>query len=99
MAELDTAPAGVVARVGRLAAFFDQGIDRQMAAHGLSRSSWDILATLRRGGAPFEASPTEMYRGLMRSSGWIANRLDRLERAGLITATPIPPTRARSACG
>jgi DNA-binding MarR family transcriptional regulator len=82
---LDTSPVGVVARVGRLAAFFDQGIDRAMAAHGLSRSSWDILATLRRDGPPFEAGPTEMYRGLMRSSGWIANRLKRLERAGLIT--------------
>jgi DNA-binding MarR family transcriptional regulator len=88
--ELDTAPVGVVARVGRLAAFFDQGIDRAMAAHGLSRSSWDILATLRRGGPPYEASPTEMYRGLMRSSGWIANRLNRLEHAGLITRHPDP---------
>jgi DNA-binding MarR family transcriptional regulator len=88
--ELDTSPVGVVARVGRLAAFFDQGIDRAMAAHGLSRSSWDILATLRRGGPPFESSPTEMYRGLMRSSGWIANRLNRLERAGLITRHPDP---------
>jgi DNA-binding MarR family transcriptional regulator len=83
--ELDTSPIAVVARVGRLAAFFDQGIDRAMAAHGLSRSSWDILATLRRGGPPYEASPTEMYRGLMRSSGWIAKRLSRLEHAGLIT--------------
>jgi DNA-binding MarR family transcriptional regulator len=93
--DLDTAPVAVVARVGRLAAFFDQGIDRVMAAHGLSRSSWDILATLRRGGPPFEASPTEMYRGLMRSSGWIANRLNRLERAGLITRHP-DPSDARS---
>jgi DNA-binding MarR family transcriptional regulator len=88
--DLDTEPVAVVARVGRLAAFFDQGIDRAMAAHGLSRSSWDILATLRRSGPPFEAGPTEMYRGLMRSSGWIANRLNRLERAGLITRHPDP---------
>jgi DNA-binding MarR family transcriptional regulator len=88
--ELDTSPIAVVARVGRLAAFFDQGIDRAMAAHGLSRSSWDILATLRRGGPPYEASPTEMYRGLMRSSGWIAKRLSRLEHAGLITRHPDP---------
>jgi DNA-binding MarR family transcriptional regulator len=88
--ELDTSPIAVVARVGRLAAFFDQGIDRAMAAHGLSRSSWDILATLRRGGPPYEASPTEMYRGLMRSSGWIAKRLRRLEHAGLITRHPDP---------
>jgi DNA-binding MarR family transcriptional regulator len=88
--ELDTSPIAVVARVGRLAAFFDQGINRAMAAHGLSRSSWDILATLRRGGPPFEASPTEMYRGLMRSSGWIAKRLSRLEYAGLISRHPDP---------
>lgn len=91
--DLDTSPIAVVARVGRLAAFFDQAINALMGRYGLTRSTWDILASLRRQPPPHQLSPTELYRALMRSSGWMTNRLHELERAGLITRVSDPDDR------
>lgn len=88
--ELDTSPIAVVARVGRLARFFDQGMDEVFAQHGIRRESWDVLASLRRAGAPYRLSPTELYRGLMRTSGAMTNRLRRLEEAGLVRRVADP---------
>jgi DNA-binding MarR family transcriptional regulator len=88
--DLDTAPVAIVARIGRIAAYLDQATDALMGEHGLARSSWDVLASLRRAGPPHELSPTELYQALMRSSGAMTNRLHRLERAGLIERRPDP---------
>ena len=87
---LDTAPIAIVARVGRLARFFDHGCERLFAAHRLRRESWDALASLRRAGPPYRLSPTDLYRGLMRTSGAITNRLHRLEQDGLVRRVPDP---------
>jgi DNA-binding MarR family transcriptional regulator len=88
--DLDTSPAGVVARIGRLAAYFDQSTNALMAEYGLNRSTWDILASLRRVGKPYRLTPSELYRALMRSSGWMTNRLNELEDGGLIARRPDP---------
>jgi DNA-binding MarR family transcriptional regulator len=92
--ELDTEPIDVVARVGRLARFLDEGMDRVFEAYGIRRESWDVLASLRRVGPPYRMSPTTLYRRLMRSSGAMTNRLHRLEQAGLI-ARVVDPADAR----
>lgn len=88
--DLDTSPAGVVARIGRIAAYFDQSTNALMEQYGLARGSWDVLASLRRSGPPHELSPTDLYRELMRTSGAMTNRLHRLEQAGLIQRRPDP---------
>ena len=88
--ELDPAPVAIVARIGRIAAYFDQSTNALMGERGLSRSSWDVLASLRRAGPPYELSPTELYQALMRSSGAMTNRLRRLEHAELIERRPDP---------
>jgi DNA-binding MarR family transcriptional regulator len=88
--DLDTAPLAIVARLGRAAAFLDQAVNALMARYGLSRPYWDVLASLRRAGPPFELSPTDLYRGLMRTSGTMTHRLRRLEADGLIERVPDP---------
>jgi DNA-binding MarR family transcriptional regulator len=88
--DLDTRPFAVVGRVGRLARYFDQGMERLFSEHGLRRESWDVLASLRRAGAPYRLSPTALYLGLMRTSGAMTNRLHRLEHAGLISRVQDP---------
>ena len=88
--DLDTWPIEIVARVGRLAQYFDHGLAQVFAEHSLRRESWDALASLRRIGPPFRLSPTELYRGLMRTSGAVTNRLHRLAEAGLIRRVPDP---------
>jgi DNA-binding MarR family transcriptional regulator len=52
-----------------------------------------VLATLRRSGNPYMLSPTRLYEAAMISSGGMTNRLDRLERAGLIERRPDPNDR------
>jgi DNA-binding MarR family transcriptional regulator len=88
--QLDTSPIEIVARVGRVAAYFDQSINALLGSCGLTRSSWDVLASLRRVGSPYELSPTDLYRSLMRTSGTMTNRLRRLESDGLIERVPDP---------
>jgi DNA-binding MarR family transcriptional regulator len=87
---LDTSPVAVVARVGRLARYLDHGMDEVFARHGLRREAWDALASLRRAGPPYRLSPTQLYRGLMRTSSAVTNRLHRLESDGLVRRVPDP---------
>jgi DNA-binding MarR family transcriptional regulator len=63
------------------------------ATAGLQPGEFDVLATLRRAGAPFLLSPTRLYEAAMISSGGMTARLDRLERAGLIERHPDPNDR------
>jgi DNA-binding MarR family transcriptional regulator len=87
---LDLAPVAVIARLGRATAYIDAGINACLAQFGLSRGSWDVLASLRRSGPPFRLSPTELYLALMRTSGAMTHRLSGLERSGLIRRVPDP---------
>lgn len=50
----------------------------------LQPGEFDVIATLRRSGPPYALTPTALYESLMLSSGAMTNRLDRLERRGLI---------------
>jgi DNA-binding MarR family transcriptional regulator len=63
------------------------------AQAGLQPGEFDVLATLRRSGKPYLLSPTQLYEALMISSGGMTNRLDRLERAGLVERRPDPDDR------
>jgi DNA-binding MarR family transcriptional regulator len=60
---------------------------------GLQPGEFDVLATLRRSGDPYMLSPTRLYEAAMISSGGMTNRLDRLERAGLIERRSDPNDR------
>lgn len=88
--ELDPAPAAIVGRVGRLAAFFDAGMARTFRPYALSRANFDVLATLRRSGAPYQLPQHVVMRSLMRTSGTVSVRIDRLEAAGLVRRHPDP---------
>src|ERR1700757_4353288 len=63
------------------------------AEAGLQPGEFDVLATLRRAGEPFMLSPTRLYEATMISSGGMTDRLDRLERAGLVERRPDPKDR------
>src|SRR3954464_8189456 len=63
------------------------------AQAGLQPGEFDVLATLRRSGKPYLLSPTQLYESAMISSGGMTNRLDRLERAGLVGRRPEPNDR------
>jgi DNA-binding MarR family transcriptional regulator len=90
-------PALPMAVFGRLADAAERvtrdHMDPLFAQSGLQRGEFDVLATLRRSGAPYRLSPTQLYGALMISSGGMTNRLDRLENAGLVERHPDPGDR------
>jgi DNA-binding MarR family transcriptional regulator len=51
---------------------------------GFRDGEFDVLATLRRAGAPYCLSPTQLYKSLLVTSGAMTNRLNHLEEQGLI---------------
>ena len=53
--------------------------------YGLGEGEFDVLATLRRAGAPFERAPGDLAAHTMVTTGAMTKRLDRLERDGLVT--------------
>jgi DNA-binding MarR family transcriptional regulator len=83
--DVDASPMHVVGRVHRLAAGLDQMLAPVFAAHGLGDGEFDVLATLRRAGEPYELSPGGLAASMMVTSGAVTKRIDRLERAGLVT--------------
>ena len=88
--DLDTVSVGIVGRVGRLQLFLDAGLERVFRKFGITRAGFDVLAALRRSGAPYRLPQRELMRALMRTSGTTSFRIDRLEQAGLVCREPDP---------
>ncbi|MCI4002129.1 MarR family transcriptional regulator [Dickeya dianthicola] len=63
------------------------------ARFGLRPGEFDVLATLRRSGAPYALTPTQLYETLMMSSGGMTNRIDRLEQARWVARQSNPQDR------
>lgn len=80
-------------RLARLVALAGPAIDAGLAPYDLKVGEFDVLACLRRAGEPFELTPTALVRQLLLSSGAMTNRLDVLERRGLIRRRPDPSDR------
>lgn len=87
---LDTSPAAVIGRIGRLGVYLDAGLERAFRRYGLSRAGWDVLAALRRAGPPYRLPQKALMGELMRASGTVSFRIDRLERAGWVRQEPDP---------
>lgn len=86
--DLDVSPMGIIGRVTRLAKHLEQAIQETFSEFGLTVGEFDVLATLRRSGRPYQLSPTELFNTLMVSSGTMTHRIDRLERAELVQRIP-----------
>jgi DNA-binding MarR family transcriptional regulator len=91
--DLDPAPMGVIGRISRASRYIDQYLQQNFARFGLNGGEFDVLATLRRNGAPYQLTPTTLFRSVMLSSGAMTNRLDHLEKAGYIERKPDPNDR------
>jgi DNA-binding MarR family transcriptional regulator len=91
--DLDTTAMAVFGRVHRLARLAGDEAERVYAGFGIGRPEFDVLATLRRAGSPYELSPGALAGSMMLSSGGTTARLDRLEKAGLVQRAPDPHDR------
>lgn len=91
--DLDVGPMGLLGRLGRLRSHVARETDAEFAKYGLNSSSFDVLATLRRSGAPYRLSPSELMETMMITSGTMTNRIDQLEKAGLVERLDNPDDR------
>ena len=82
--DLDVAPMGLIGRAKRLTQCLGREMEKTWAEFGLNSASFDVLATLRRSGAPFSLSPGDLMASTMVTSGTMTNRIDQLEKAGLV---------------
>ena len=91
--DVDVSPIGVVGRLSRAARVLERGLAREVGRHGLQGWEFDILATLRRSGAPYELTAGALAGSAMVTSGAITNRIDRLVARGLVTREVDPANR------
>ncbi len=81
--DVDVGPIEVVGRISRLSRLVDRRLAENFARFGLESWMYDMLATLRRQGEPYELSAGELVRHTMVTTGAVTNRVDRLVARGL----------------
>lgn len=82
--DLDSSPVGIVGRISRLSRLIDRNLAANFARHGIESWMYDVLATLRRGGPPYELTAGELVRRTMVTTGAMTNRVDRLQARGYV---------------
>jgi DNA-binding MarR family transcriptional regulator len=91
--DLDPSPMEVLSRVDRVARHIDRVRGAAFSRHGLEGWEFDVLAALRRSGAPYRASPGALARDTGVTSGTMTNRVDRLVTRGLVRRDSDPDDR------
>ncbi len=92
--DIDPSPQGVIGRLHRIGRLLDDRLDQVYARFDLTYAEFDILATLRRAGIPYQRRAGELADHTMVTSGGLTKRVDRLAARGLVTRGP-DPTDAR----
>lgn len=82
--DLDVSPIEIVGRVSRLSRLIDRRLEENFARFGIESWMYDVMATLRRHGEPYELSAGDLVSQSMVTTGAITNRIDRLEQRGFV---------------
>src|SRR6476469_7943061 len=88
--DIDTESMAVFARLSRAQASAGAAIEATLAGFGINRGEFDVLASLRRSGKPFELSAGALAAAVVLSPSAMTNRLKRLEEHGLVTRRADP---------
>lgn len=91
--DLDPLTEGIVERIQVLARNLNQSLDETLEKFDLDRRSFGLLGDLRKHGPPYRVSAGKLAADLRLSSGAMTNRLDRMEKAGLVRRLPDPNDR------
>jgi DNA-binding MarR family transcriptional regulator len=82
--DLDPIPIALFGMIARVYLISRRHINGTLKEFGLTREMFDVLATLRRSGPPYQLTPTQLSRSLVLTGPGMTNRLDRLEESGLV---------------
>ena len=92
--DIDPFPMRVLGRLNEASGVVSrERLEPVFASFGLQAGEFDVLATLRRSGAPYALTPTALYEATMMSSGGMTARIDRLEKAGWVERRKNPTDR------
>lgn len=91
--DLDLTVEGIVDRVASISRRISRALEETLAEQGLALSDYKVLGALRWAGPPYQRSAGELARIAELSSGAMTNRLDQLERAGLLRRLRDPDDR------
>jgi DNA-binding MarR family transcriptional regulator len=87
---LDVTTMGTIGRLSRATKRIHTVVEETFASFGLNMAGFDVLSALRRSGPPYALSPGDLLASMMITSGTMTNRIDQLEKAGLVSRTPDP---------
>ena len=91
--DLDVDPMEVLSRISRLARHLERARSAAFSRHDLEGWEFDVLAALRRAGAPYRLSPGRLLKETGVTSGTMTNRVDRLAARDLVTRDDDPSDR------
>jgi len=93
--ELPTEALGLVLRIQALAKIHAVRLTETLNSLSLEWWEYDVLSALRRQGAPFQLSASEITKCSMISPGAVTNRIDRLLERKLVNRIEDPNDRRR----
>jgi len=88
--ELDSSAMDIVGRVIHLADQWQSSANKLLAQYDLSYTEFDVIATLKRSGPPYELTPTTLRQSVLLTSGAMTAALNRVEKKGLIVRHAMP---------
>ncbi len=91
--DLDTSALAATVRVLMLHKTFLKLATDSLAEIDLELWEYDVLSALRRQGAPFKLSATELAKATSLSAGAMTNRIDKLAEKNLVRREPDPADR------
>jgi DNA-binding MarR family transcriptional regulator len=91
--DVDVSSIGIVTPIWRLGSIVTDQRARVLAAHGLEQSHLDVLATLRRSGAPYRLTAGELSRRCRVTAGATTQRVQAMEALGFVERLREEPDR------
>ena len=91
--DLDSSGAEVLWRISFLHKYLRKLAGKKLVEFDLPIWAFDVLAALRRAGAPYRLTPTALCEATLLTSGAMTNRLDRMEHSGLVERLQDPGDR------
>ncbi|MBU1012492.1 MAG: MarR family transcriptional regulator [Bacteroidetes bacterium] len=86
--ELDVESMQVVGRILKLSKILEKRTNKALKNSNIYYTDLDVLATIRRSGAPYELSPKQLMKSVLITSGAMTALLDRLTKLQLIYRAP-----------
>jgi len=90
--QLDTSGTEIIGRIVRISSIVGRSVDKNLDRFQMTVGEFDVLAALAREKKQ-ELTPKQLQDLILISSGGLTNRIDQLEKKGLIERSPNPNDR------